>query len=72
MRKILIILIMFSFFTKATASNSGSAYDHEFKSIDGDYIKLNDYKGKIIVVVNVTRHNIMVFNYFGKNIKIKV
>ena len=44
---------MFSFFTKATASNSGSAYDHEFKSIDGDYIKLNDYKGKIIVVVNV-------------------
>ena len=44
---------MFSFFTKANGLSSGSAYDHEFKGIDGNLIKLNDYKDKIIVVVNV-------------------
>ena len=53
MKKILIILFMFSFFSKVTAGNIGTAYDYEFKSIDGDLIKLSEYKNKIIVVVNV-------------------
>ena len=44
---------MFSFFSKVTAGNIGTAYDYEFKSIDGDLIKLSEYKNKIIVVVNV-------------------
>ena len=53
MKKIFIILFMFSFFSKVIAGNNGSAYDYEFNSIDGDLIKLSQYKGKVIVVVNV-------------------
>ncbi len=44
---------MFSFFSKVIAENNGTAYDYEFNSIDGDLIKLSEYKGKVIVVVNV-------------------
>ena len=53
MKKIFIILFMFSFFSKVIAGNNGNAYDYEFNSIDGDLIKLSQYKGKVIVVVNV-------------------
>ena len=53
MKKIFIILFMFSFFSKVIAGNNGTAYDYEFNSIDGDLIKLSQYKGKVIVVVNV-------------------
>ena len=53
MRKIFIILFMLSFFSKVTAGNNGTAYDYEFSGIDGDLIKLNDYKNKVIVIVNV-------------------
>ena len=53
MKKIFIILFMFSFFSKVIAENGGTAYDYEFNSIDGDLIKLSQYKGKVIVVVNV-------------------
>ena len=44
---------MFSFFSKVIAENGGTAYDYEFNSIDGDLIKLGQYRGKVIVVVNV-------------------
>ncbi len=44
---------MFSFFSKVIAGNNGNAYDYEFNGIDGDLIKLSQYKGKVIVVVNV-------------------
>ena len=53
MRKILIILFMFSIFSKVAAGNNGNAYDFEFNSLDGGSIKLSQYEGKIIVVVNV-------------------
>ena len=53
MRKIFIILFMFSFFSKVAANNNGTAYDYEFNSINGDLIKLSEYEGKVIVVVNV-------------------
>ena len=53
MRKIFIILFMFSFFSKVLANNNGTAYDYEFNSINGDLIKLSEYEGKVIVVVNV-------------------
>ena len=53
MRKILIILLMFGIFSKVSAVNNKTAYDYKFKSLDGDLIKLSEYKGKIIVVVNV-------------------
>ncbi len=44
---------MLSFLNKAFATNVGSAYDYEFNGIDGNIIKLSDYKNKVIVVVNV-------------------
>ena len=53
MKKLLIILFMFSFLNKSIAENSGVAYDYKFNSIDGGQINLNDYKDKVIVVVNV-------------------
>ena len=54
MKKILIIiLIMFNFLGKANANYDQLAHEFNFKGISGDIIDLKDYKGKIIVVVNV-------------------
>ncbi len=53
MKKFLIILIMFGFFSKIAADNNSSAYDFKFTSIDGNQIELSDYKNKVIVIVNV-------------------
>ena len=53
MKKIILILFMFSFFNKVTAESSNVAYDYEFNNINGGQIKLSDYKDKVIVVVNV-------------------
>ena len=53
MKKFIIVLIMFSFFSKISATENGSAYNYEFIGIDGNIIKLSDYKDKVIVVVNV-------------------
>ena len=44
---------MISFFNKASGNYTELAYQYEFNSIDGDKIKLNDYRDKVIVVVNV-------------------
>ena len=53
MKKFLFILIMFSFFSKASSNNVSSVYDFEFSGINGNLIKLSDYKGKVLVIVNV-------------------
>ena len=53
MKKLFIILFMFGFFNKGIAENPGVAYDYSFVGIDGNQIKLSDYKNKVIVVVNV-------------------
>ena len=53
MKKIAIIFLMLSFFSKAVAENLGSAYDYQFTGIDGKQIELSNYKNKVIVVVNV-------------------
>ena len=54
MKKILIFfLIMFGLFSKVSANYTKLAYDFEFNGIERNTIKLSDYKGKIIVVVNV-------------------
>ena len=44
---------MFGFLTKLSGENNGTAYDYIFPGIDGKTIKLEDYKDKVIVVVNV-------------------
>ena len=53
MKKILFIIFMLSFLTKVFADRTGNAYDFEFNGIDGNLIKLSNYKNKVIVVVNV-------------------
>jgi glutathione peroxidase len=53
MKKLLIILFMFSFFNKSLSASSGVAYDYKFNSIDGGQIELSDYKDKVVVIVNV-------------------
>lgn len=53
MKKLLIIIFMFSIFNKIAAESPNIAYDYEFDGIDGGKIKLSDYKDKVIVVVNV-------------------
>ena len=44
---------MFGFFNKVSANYSSLAYDFTFNSIDGNTIKLDDFRNKVIVVVNV-------------------
>tara|TARA_Y100000992_G_scaffold148782_1_gene99165 strand:- start:164 stop:706 length:543 start_codon:yes stop_codon:yes gene_type:complete len=53
MKKILFLLFMFSFFNKLNANNNNLAYEFEFNNINGDVMKLNEYKEKVLVVVNV-------------------
>ena len=54
MKQLLIIfLLMFGIFEKASANYSQLVYDFEFNSIDGNKIKLSNFKDKVLVVVNV-------------------
>ena len=53
MKKLIVIFFMFSFFTKALATDSRSVYEYKFIGLSGDVINLSDYKNKVIVVVNV-------------------
>jgi len=54
MRQLLIIfLLMFGIFERASANYSKLVYDFEFNGIDGNKIKLDNFKNKVLVVVNV-------------------
>ena len=44
---------MLSFFSKGHANYSTLANSFSFKNVDGGEIKLQDYKNKVIIVVNV-------------------
>ena len=44
---------MFGILEKASANYSKLVYDFEFNGIDGNKIKLSDFKNKVLVVVNV-------------------
>ena len=44
---------MFGFFTNLSANYSNLVYDYTFDGIDGNKIKLDQFKEKIIIVVNV-------------------
>jgi len=53
-RKIIIlIIIMFSFFSKVNAQYDQLATNFKFAGIDGNLIDFRQYKNKVIVVVNV-------------------
>ena len=52
--KVIILLIMISLFgNKLNANYEKLAYDFQFKNLDGDPLNLSDYKGKVIVAINV-------------------
>jgi glutathione peroxidase len=54
MKKIItLFIIMFSFFSKGNAQYDQLATNFTFKSIGGNIININDYAGKVLVVVNV-------------------
>jgi len=57
MPKRIFFFILFMFFTVfnglTNASYEKLAYDFSFKDIDGTPLKLSEYKGKVIIVVNV-------------------
>ena len=46
-------MIMSFFSTNVTASYDKLAYDFKFNDLDGSPLNLSEYKGKVIVVVNV-------------------
>ena len=52
-KKIFILFFMFGIFNNVSANYSNLAYDFSFDGIDGKIINLNQYKDKVIVVVNV-------------------
>ena len=48
MKRLVLILIMFSFFSKGYADYSKLAYDFKFNSIDGGQINLDNYREKLL------------------------
>ena len=52
--KVIILLIMISLFgNKLSADYEKLAYDFQFNDLDGSALNLSDYRGKVIIVVNV-------------------
>mgnify|MGYP003956657687 CR=1 FL=1 len=49
----LLILLMAFFSSNVLGSYDKLAYDFNFKDLDGSDLNLNEYKGKVIIVVNV-------------------
>ena len=54
MKKVIFLLsiVMFLFKTSATANYDKKFYDFSIESITGEIINFNDYKNKVILVVN--------------------
>ncbi len=46
-------LIIIFFFNTVSYANMKTAYDFNFKSIDGGELKLSNYQGKVLVITNV-------------------
>ena len=54
MKKFFIIIIMISLFgTNNSTANVEVAYDYSFKDLDGQELKLSEFKEKVVVVTNV-------------------
>ena len=59
MKKLIIIsltIIMFFFKSSAMTNNQKSFYDLEIESINGEIIKLKDYRDKVILIVNTASY----------------
>ena len=54
MRKTLIILLMMSLFgINSSKANINIAYEYSFKDLDGEELKLSDFKNKVLIITNV-------------------
>ena len=52
--KVILLIIMISFLSNNISANYEKlAYDFKFKDLDGSVLNLSEYKGKVIVIVNV-------------------
>ena len=52
--KLFLLIILMTLFSSNVLGNYDKlAYDFNFKDLDGTDLKLNEYKGKVIIVVNV-------------------
>ena len=52
-RFLILLILMFSFFTKNLTSKEKLAYDFTFNDIESGSIELSNYKDKTLIVVNV-------------------
>ena len=52
-RFLILLILMFSFFTKNLASKEKLAYDFTFNDIESGSIQLSNYKDKTLIVVYV-------------------
>jgi len=50
---LLLIIMIFASGNNVNADNEKLAYDFSFKDLDGDSLNLSEYKGKVIVAINV-------------------
>ena len=77
MKKTLIILFMISLFgISSSKANIDIAYKYSFKDLDGEELKLSEFKNKVIVITNVASKCGFTSQYedyklYGKNIKKK-
>jgi len=51
--KLFLLIVLMTLFSSDVYSYDKLAYDFNFKDLDGTNLKLNEYKGKVIIVVNV-------------------
>jgi len=52
--KLFLLILLMSLFTSNVLGNYDKlAYDFNFKDLDGSDISLNEYRGKVIIVINV-------------------
>ena len=77
MKKIIFgVILILTFLNNSYANYKKLAYDFSFNGIDGEEIKLSEYRNKVIIVVNVAsrcdiHRNTKAFKIFGKIIKTK-
>ena len=51
--KLLLFIMIFFLGNSVSANYEKLAYDFRFKDLDGGVLSLSEYKGKIIIVINV-------------------
>ena len=68
---------MIFFKNNASANYEKVFYDFTINDVSGNKLNLNNYKNKVILLVNTASYcgftnSMMIYNIFGRNIKIKI